>query len=329
MSEPAAAQGHTGLRQRPWWPWAKRVLLAVFLGLVGWLIATQARDMDWDQVWSSVQAYPLRTLAACAGLAAASLLLYSCFDLLGRRYSGHRLGTRSVLTVTFISYVFNLNLGSLVGGFAFRYRLYTRLGLEVQQVSQVLGLSLATNWLGYLLLAGSLFSWHPLPLPTTWKINSGGLQALGAALLLAGLAYLLVCTFSRQRSLSVRGHALTLPTARMAWLQAAMGGANWLLLGTLVHALMPASLDWASVMEVLLLAAVAGVLTHVPAGIGVLETVFIALLGQRASAHELLAALLTYRLIYYLAPLLLALLLYLLTEARARKMGSTVKPPPR
>ena len=32
------------------------------------------------------------------------------------------------MTVTFVSYVFNLNLGSLVGGVAFRYRLYSRLG---------------------------------------------------------------------------------------------------------------------------------------------------------------------------------------------------------
>ena len=146
-----------------------------------------------------------------------------------------------------------------------------------------------------------------------------GLQWLGAGLVLAGLAYLLLCSLSRKRKFHWRGYKVQLPSGRMALLQAAMGTTNWLLLGTLVHALMPHSLDWASVMQVLLLAAMAGVLTHVPAGLGVLETVFMALLGHRAPPHDLLAALLTYRLIYYLAPLLLALALYLLTEARARK----------
>eukprot|EP01041_Mallomonas_annulata_P031870 gene31870-54255_t len=100
----------------------------------------------------------------------------------------------------------------------------------------------------------------------------------------------------------------------MAALQAAMGMANWLLLGTLLDVLMPDKLDFASVVQVMLLAAVAGVLTHVPAGIGVLEAVFVALLAHRAPTHQLLAALLAYRLMYYLAPLVLALLLYLLSE---------------
>jgi len=41
---------------------------------------------------------------------------------LGRHLTRHRLGTGTVMGVTFISYAFNLNLGSLVGGVAFRYR---------------------------------------------------------------------------------------------------------------------------------------------------------------------------------------------------------------
>jgi uncharacterized membrane protein YbhN (UPF0104 family) len=145
---------------------------------------------------------------------------------------------------------------------------------------------------------------------------------LGAALLAAVLAYLLLCALSQRRSWAWRGHAFVLPSGRMAALQAAMGTANWLLLGTLLDVLMPANLDLASVMQVMLLAALAGVLTHVPAGIGVLEAVFVALLAHRAPSHQLLAALLAYRLMYYLAPLVLALLLYLLSEVLLQKPSS-------
>ena len=299
-----------------WWPWAKTVLLLLFLGGVGGLIAHEAQGIAWAEVLSSLRAYPASVLALAALLAALSLALYSCYDLLGRRYCAHTLGTRTVLTVTFISYVFNLNLGALVGGFAFRLRLYARLGLSLGQITRVLGLSMITNWLGYLLLAGGLFVVHPPTLPSSWPLERQGMQLLGMGMLLVAAAYLLMCTWSRQRALHLRGHQLQVPSARMAWLQAAMGLLHWLLLGSLVKVLMPHGPDFPTVMAVLLLAAVAGVLAHVPAGIGVLEAVFLSLLSHQVPGHELLAALLAYRLIYYLAPLLLAVLLYLFTEAQ-------------
>jgi uncharacterized membrane protein YbhN (UPF0104 family) len=81
---------------------------------------------------------------------------------------------------------------------------------------------------------------------------------------------------------------------------------------------MPDKVGYADVLCVLLIAAVAGVITHVPAGLGVLEVVFVALLSHQAPSSQLLAALLTYRAIYYIAPFAIALVLYLVTEARKR-----------
>lgn len=303
------------MTRHDWWPWAKTVLLLTFLGGVGVLIAHEAQTIAWAEVLNSLRAYPASVLALAASLAALSLALYSCYDLLGRRYCGHTLSTRTVLSVAFISYVFNLNLGALVGGIAFRLRLYARLGLSLGQISRVVGLSMLTNWLGYLVLAGGLFVLHPPALPSNWPLERRGVQLLGMGLLLAAAAYLLLCTWTRQRTLHLRGHHLKVPSARMAWLQAAMGLVHWLLLGSLMKVLMPHGPDFPTVMAVLLLAAVAGVLAHVPAGIGVLEAVFLALLSHQVPGHELLAALLAYRLIYYLVPLLLAVLLYLFTEA--------------
>ena len=322
-TSPSLRHGHQKLD----WTWAKRALLVAFLTGVTWLMVQQARHIAWTEVMASVRAYSWATVLACSALAVTSLALYSCYDLLGRRYSGHQLPTLRVMLVNFISYVFNLNLGALIGGVAFRLRLYTRLGLHTGQITRIYSLSLVTNWLGYFLLAGSLFALHPLPLPPSWPIHRVGLQLLGAILLTGGLAYLLLCAFSKRRSWVWRGHSFALPSGRMAVLQAAMGMANWLLLGTLLDSLMPANLDFASIMQVTLLAAVAGVLTHVPAGIGILEAVFVALLAHRAHTHQLLAALLAYRLMYYLAPMVLALLLYLLSEVFLKKPGSPQQVP--
>lgn len=310
-----------GITGKPWWPWLKRGATLVFLSLVAWLLVEQGRAIEWAQVFAAVRAYPPGVLLGAVALAALSFGLYSCFDLLGRHYTGHSLRARTVMLVTFISYALNLNLGSLIGGAAMRYRLYSRLGLQVGQITRVMTLSMLANWIGYLFLGGLVFGFYTPELPPGWKIGSGGLQILGFMLLAIAIAYLLLCAFSPRRSFSLRGHEVHLPSGRLALLQVAMGAANWLVMSTLIFLLLQQKIAFPAVAGVLLVAAVAGVIAHVPAGLGVLEAVFVALLSHDLPTHELLAALVVYRLVYYLVPLAIAAVLYLVTEARARQLA--------
>lgn len=322
---PRAAAGRTpprrGLASKSWWPWAKRLLTFAFFAVVAYLLFTQARSVKWDEVLVAVRRRPAGELLVAAALAAASHLLYSCFDLLGRHTTGHTLGAREVMTVNFISYAFNLNMGSLVGGVAFRYRLYSRHGLQNDVITRVLVTSMLTNWLGYLLLAGLAFWWYPVAPPAGWKIGVGGLRVLGFTLFAAAVAYVLLCALARRRAWRFRGHEVTLPSLRLALLQLCMSSANWLLISATVYTLLEQKIAFPAVVGVLLVAAIAGVITHVPAGLGVLEVVFVALLSPRLPASELLAALLAYRAIYYLVPLALATVVYLLVEARLKAAG--------
>ena len=317
MSSNALPSNAVPGRRRPWWPWIKRGLTLAFFGIVAVFVVRHARNVDWAEVWASITHTPFGVLAGAVALAACSHLLYSCFDLLGRRYTGHGLPVAKVMQVNFISYAFNLNLGSLVGGVAFRYRLYSRLGLDNPTITRVIGVSMLTNWLGYLLLAGAVFAVAPLALPPQWKMDSDGQRWLGLAMLVLGMVYLGFCAFGRQRSLVIRGHELLLPRPRMAALQVLMSCANWLVMGGIIFVLLQGKVIYATVLSVLLVAAVAGVITHVPAGLGVLEGVFVALLSHQVPEGPLLGALLTYRAIYYLGPMLLAGGLYLLAETRA------------
>jgi uncharacterized membrane protein YbhN (UPF0104 family) len=323
-SAPAHPPASGGITSRRWWPWAKRFGKLLFFAVVAYLLFTQAREVEWGEVLATMRRRPIGELLQAAAFGAASFALYSCFDLLGRHYTGHRLKTPQVIVVNFISYAFNLNLGSLVGGVAFRYRLYSRLGLDTATITKVVGVSMLTNWLGYLLLAGIVFWWWPVPLPPDWKIDTRALQGIGIVLAATAVAYLLLCALARRRTWTVRGHELTLPSLRLALLQLLMSTTNWLLMAGAVFILLEQKIAFPTVIGVLLLAAIAGVITHVPAGLGVLEAVFVALLSHKLPKSELLAALLMYRAIYYLAPLMLATLLYLLVEARAKKAA----PPP-
>jgi uncharacterized membrane protein YbhN (UPF0104 family) len=105
----------------------------------------------------------------------------------------------------------------------------------------------------------------------------------------------------------------------MALLQLAMSCANWSLIGGVIWFLLQGAVGYPHVLAVLLVAAVAGVVTHVPAGLGVLEAVFVALLAHQVPEATLLGALLAYRGLYYLLPLTVATLGYLATEVRARR----------
>jgi uncharacterized membrane protein YbhN (UPF0104 family) len=320
-------------RSHAWWHWTKRVLSVLFFAAVIWLLVQYGRNVDWEDVLDSVRNTPRPALLIAAGLAAASHLLYSCFDLIGRRYTGHDLPTLTVMAVNFVSYAFNLCIGSLVGGVAFRYRLYSRLGLKNGVITRIVSMSMLTNWLGYKLLAGLLFLIHPLQLPPSWKMGNHGLQWLGAGLVLISAAYIVACMRAGDRTWTIRGHELYLPPWRMAVLQMAISCVNWCLMAAVIWVLLGQRIAYTDVLTVLLIGAIAGVVAHVPAGLGIFEFVFVALLSHQISEGRLIGALLGYRAIYYIVPLIAASLLYLYMEVHAkrkrRELGSPAQPWPR
>jgi len=318
-----AGRGAPHAPRRAWWPVAKRGLAFAFFALVAWLVVRQARTIDWSAVGTSMAEMPVSVLLLGALLAAASHTLYGTFDLFGRHLTGHQLPTGRVMLVTFISYAFNLNFGALVGGIAFRYRLYARLGLGGAVVTRVLTVSMLTNWLGYLVLAGLVFLLHPIPVPPTWPIEAGDLRGLGLLLLGLAAAYLLACATLKRRRWMVRGHEVILPSGRLALLQLGVSMVNWMLIAGIVFVLLQGRVEYAAMLGVLLAAAVAGVIAHVPAGLGVLEAVFVALLTPAVPADELLATLIVYRALYYLVPLAVASGAYLWVETRAKNLRMT------
>lgn len=299
------------------WGWFKRIAPWALAAVVLLLVAQQARTVRWPDVGRALQALSLAQVLIAVGLALLSHGLVASFDLVGRRLTGHPLSVPRTLRTAAICYAFNLNFGALVGGFGLRLRLYMRGGLSASTVSSVIAHSMVTNWLGYLWVAGAVLLIAPPQLPGSWALGDLMLRTVGAAMLALALVYLALCTWSRRRELGWRGHTLAVPGARLALLQALLGSASWLLIGAIVWSLFGGRVDYPTVLGALLLAAVAGVLTHVPAGLGVLEAVFVATLGGALPATDVLATVLTYRAAYYLLPLALALPAYAWAEAGA------------
>jgi uncharacterized membrane protein YbhN (UPF0104 family) len=296
-----------------------RMGFALFAVVVAVLLVRYARAIDWAAVGDALAGYDAATLLQVSALTALSYLAYGSYDLAARRYTGHGLSTRRVLGIGMASYAFALSLGAVVGGAGFRFRMYTHSGLRPGTISRIVAFSIATNWLGYAALAGMLFASGALVPPPQWGIGAGVLRAIGGAMLAVTALYLAACARWHGRNFHVRGHHFRLPSLPLGLLQVLLAALDWSLMATILHLLLGMAFGWPLVLGTLLLASVATALVHIPAGLGVAEAVFIAVVGAGVADPRILAALLAWRAVYYLAPLLLATVFYLLFEARGGK----------
>lgn len=295
------------------------LLVAAFLLLAAWLLWRQARSIEWREVVAALADYPPSQLLLAA---LAALLAHACYcglDLLARAYTRHRVPWPRVLAIAFVSYAFNLNIGGTVGGIGFRYRLYSRDGLGVATISRIVAFAIAGNWSGFLLLAGLAFVLHPLPLPQRWDFAESAQRLLGGGMLALLAFALAMAAWSARRHWSWRGHEVELPSLSFALRQVAVATASWLAIANLLRLLLPDGIGYLTTLGVLLWSVLANLLIRVPGNLGVLEAVFLAMLGSRAPAPAILAALLAYRALFYIGPLLLALAVYGWLEASARR----------
>jgi len=297
-------------RSRRW------VLPLVGIAILG-LLLSHAHKVDWAGAWHALQRYSPWLLLGVLGLATASHALYGCFDLIGRRHTRHALPRWRTWAIAVTSYAFNLNLGSLVGGIAMRARLYARAGLDEATVAQIVGLSLVTNWLGYGLLAGGLFAAGAITPPSRAPIGAGALRAIGVAMILLAVAYVVACALLRGREWRWRKRRLRLPSARLALIQLALSATNWALMGSAMYLLLGQQVPYTTTLGVLLAASIVGVITPIPAGLGVLEAVYLALLSGSVKQGALMGAVLAYRALYYLLPLAGGMALYVFLERHA------------
>lgn len=298
-----------------WLKWSATIALLAAIGL---LLMRELRGIDWPGVRAALDSYSVASIAGALAFGIPGYLACASFDLFGRRATGHRLSRARTMLISYTGYSFSLNLGALVGGLAFRYRLYAPYGLPALTIGQIIGLSVLTNWSGYVLIAGAVLAYRPPVLPPGWAVDPLLLRGTGVLLLLILAGYIALCAVKGNTRLRWKRSELRLPTLRVAALQILVSTVSWSSIGAMIAWLLPGETGWLAVMPVLMVSALAGVWSHVPGGLGVTEAVFLALLGHSVPGDWLLAALIAFRAIYYLVPLTLAVLAYFYLEATAR-----------
>jgi uncharacterized membrane protein YbhN (UPF0104 family) len=179
-------------------------------------------------------------------------------------------------------------------------------------------ISVVTNWLGYSCIAGVVFTFELVSLPPEWHLGQDGLGLIGALLLGGALAYITFCAVKQRQIIAVKKLPIAVPSVPLAGTQLALSLLRWPAEAATLYVLLRGQIEFEFVLSILLLNAVAGVLLHIPAGLGVLEAISIAVLKQRMPIAAVLAAVLVFRAVYYLVPLAIATLIYIGMETRLK-----------
>ncbi|WP_137897162.1 lysylphosphatidylglycerol synthase domain-containing protein [Sphingomonas sp. 2SG] len=269
--------------------------------------------MSWNDVVTAVHAIPKAALAGAAILTALSYFILTGFDVLALRLVGRKVPYPVTALAAFTSYIFSHNFGfaALTGGAA-RYRIYNRHGVTLGEVGQIMIVAGVTFWLGAFLLLGLAFVILPdLPAIGDRAVPPAFQTAAGLATLTLLAGYMIALGVLNGRSVRLWRWVVQLPTWRMAVAQFATGTLDLLTATAVLFVLLPAPDPalYPTVLVGYLLAIISSLLVHAPGGLGVFEVVMLAALPQ-IDRTGLVAALLTFRLVYYLIPLAIGVLLF-------------------
>jgi uncharacterized membrane protein YbhN (UPF0104 family)/endonuclease/exonuclease/phosphatase family metal-dependent hydrolase len=303
---------------------ARAAVTLAFFAVVVWLVGSELRTLDPHEILRALRRLSGWQLAAAFALTAVGYVIVACYDRLSARYAGVRLPTAVGLSIAFVSYAFNFNVGAMVGALAFRYRLYSRIGVDVKRIAAIAACSIATNWCGCLTVLGALLLADPWALVLRWELSPAAGRALGA-LALAPVAAYAIATKVRRTPIRIRGNAYRLPELRFALAQIALGSAYWLLVPLVLYALRPpdTAIPYAKIAVAYGLAALGGIIVRVPAGLGVIEAVFLELSHGRIGAAPILAMVFAWRAVFLLAPLVVAAIVLFVLESRGRRREVT------
>jgi glycosyltransferase 2 family protein len=284
-------------------------LSATIVLISAFVLSYRLRDLDWRAVTTAVQAVSPAHVAAAAFFVACGYVTLALYDWFALRTIGARqVPFRVAALAGATSYAIGHGLGAMVfASAAIRFRIYSRFGVSLIDIAKICFIAGLTFWLGNIAALGIGMAYMPEAARAVDQISSWGNQAIGIAALSALSAYLL-WVWSKTRVLGRNGSSLTLPSGSMTLLQIGIGLADLSCCSLVMYLLMPSlpAVDFVPLAVIVIFGTLLGFASHAPGAIGALDAVMLIGLPTFDRA-ELVATLLLYRLLYFVAPFAIAL----------------------
>lgn len=307
--------------------WLRRnrnTLLAVLSSLafvaVAMALTRITRNVRYDDVVAALSATRWPDLLLAIAFTAISFVFLVRYDLNALDHIGHRLPLGPVAAVSFSAYAVGntAGFGALSGG-AIRFRGYGRLGLSGEETAHVVAFITIAFGVGLSALSGISLLFFADQVAGFTGYHAKTLRIGAVAVLLAVLAGVLLAWRTREHLESVEAGgaiAAKLPSLREIAMQFLVTAGDVAAAASVLYVLLPPDIGigWPAFATLYCIAIGLGVLSHVPAGLGVFEAVILGGLGPTAPTDAVIGSLVLYRLIYHVLPLLLAVLALAATE---------------
>jgi uncharacterized membrane protein YbhN (UPF0104 family) len=306
---------------------AKRLLInaTLIFGLLlaAYLLYKVFNRYSLDEVTRSIAAIPVSRLFAGVGFAALSYFCLTWFDWMGLRYAGRPLSypRAAIASFTGLSIGHNLGVAALSSG-AVRYRYYARWGLTTEEVAKVILFCGVTVGIGLSALTGIALLINPEDAVNLLKLSARALFLLGLTCVAVPAIYVVLAATVRT-PLRLWKWRFEMPRVELAIGQVVIGTLNFIFVSACLHQMLAAQGETSFVQTAtaFVLANVAILITHVPGGLGVLEATVSHVLPGAAS----IGALVAFRVIYFVLPLLIGLPILAICEVvfrRHKRAGS-------
>jgi uncharacterized membrane protein YbhN (UPF0104 family) len=294
------------------WTWVKYGIAIAIIVLASFLLYRTLSGYSLNDIVQSIKAIPPSRLLLAGLFAAGSYFCLSWFDWLALRYVDKPLPYRQAALASFCSLSLGHNIGfAALSSGAVRYRFYSRWGLRPGDIAWVIVFCGVTVGLGLITLAGLSLLLRPDLAAKITGIAPSLAIIIGLLCLAVSAVYLAAAAFVRRR-LTIKGWSLPMPEFNLAFAQIAAGSANFACVAACLHQTLTAVADvpYFAVAAAYVIANGIALLTHVPGGLGVIESVMMLLLP----GGKTIGALVMFRMIYFLVPLCIGGPLFAITE---------------
>lgn len=289
--------------------WGLPLLGLLMFSLAAYFVFHFLRGHSYKELLASFQTIPTSRLLLALALTCAAYLVLSLYDLLAFTYAGVRLLTLKIMFGSFMAFAFSNSIGlANLAGSSIRLRFYSSLGVAPLKIAQIIAFVTVSFWLGFFFLAGLVFVAVGVGVPDTINVAPVVFRWIGVAFLVLVAAYLFYSALAKT-NIRLGRFNLDVPKIRIAAAQIAISAMDWTLAGTVLYVLLPDSvtLSFPVFLSVFLSAQVIALLSHVPGGIGILESIVIYfVVPDHHAAPDVVAALVVFRLLYYFLPLAIA-----------------------
>ena len=300
--------------------WLGPVFVVAMLALALYVLHRELHAYHYRDIVRIVRELPRSAILLSLGFTVLAYAMLPGYDAIALAYVGRPLSIVRIGFGSFIAYGLSQTLGfPLLTGGSVRYRFWSAWGLSATEIAQAASFAGLTFVLGVVAICGAVFLLEPGASIRLLRLPVGVVRVAGV-LCLTLVAVYLVWSARRKEPINISGWLLPVPPPGIAIAQLTVAALDWAAAGAVLYVLLPhgIGLGFLAFLGAFLLAQFAGLISHVPGGAGVFETLMVILLAPWAPAAPVLGALVAYRAIYYLLPFSLAVLMLAAYEIQHR-----------